>query len=414
MDTVQQELDMAGRNSKGWRAVIGCAIAIFFTGANVFGFAGVCMGYWIKNYPGAGGTIMTALLISLGFGMFLCGKWHMKLGTRKMFIIGAALQAIANLCLIFGDSVIFLYLWSFFTGANSCFIYSPGLGTAQNWFPNKRGLCTGIVNLIFGGSSAIMVPIVNGWMNTYGYIKMNWIVLVCSVVVTLIGAMMAEMPDRTPMTDAQRAAHKALFEEVTNAKKGVVMAPSVTPSEATKTFAFWMFWLVWLFMGSAGISMVSLSKTYSMHLGIAGVAALTSFNLTNGVSRIISGYLSDVVGRRAVAAVSFIIGGVGYALLPSATNETMLCVYCAMVGYAFGTMFAISAPLASDLFGLKYFGLIFGLIFTAYGFVGGVAGPILSTYVLKATGSYTMVFGYLAVFCFISAVCILLTKKKAA
>ena len=82
------------------------------------------------------------------------------------------------------------------------------------------------------------------------------------------------------------------------------------------------------------------------------------------------------------------------------------------MGFAFGTLFAITAPLGTDLFGLKYFGLIFGLIFTAYGFVGGLVGPLLSSTVLDMTGSYLVVFAYLAVFCLLAACFIMRAGRK--
>ena len=69
----------------------------------------------------------------------------------------------------------------------------------------------------------------------------------------------------------------------------------------------------------------------------------------------------------------------------------------ACVGFGLGTLFTVTGPIASQRFGLKHFGAIFGLIYTAYGFVGGVLGPALSGVILDRTGgSYTAVFTYLA------------------
>jgi OFA family oxalate/formate antiporter-like MFS transporter len=79
-------------------------------------------------------------------------------------------------------------------------------------------------------------------------------------------------------------------------------------------------------------------------------------------------------------------------------------VLASVVGFAFGTLFSVSAALTSDCFGMKHFGAIYGLVFTAYGFVAGVLGPWLSGYVLDATGSnFQVVFIYLGIFCLASA-----------
>jgi len=92
----------------------------------------------------------------------------------------------------------------------------------------------------------------------------------------------------------------------------------------------------------------------------------------------------------------------------------MMTVLAVIIGYAFGTLFAVSAPLAVDCFGIQHFGAIFGLVFTAYGFVAAPLGPSLSGYVLDFTnGDFGLVFGYLGVFCLLSGVAIrLVTPPK--
>lgn len=407
-------VDMKGRDSKGWLSVIGSVIAIFFSGAMVFGFPGVMATYWTEQFGNGGNYVTTFNLIALGFGMFFAGKLHMKTGTRVSYQRGAVLQIVAIIILYLAQNIQMVWLYSFLTGLSSSFIYSPGLANAQNWFPNKKGLVTGIVNLSFGCAGAIMAPIMNGLLSSMGNGKMLIILLILNGVFMFAGSFMSEMPDRAKMTDAQKAAHEELLASL--ASKGGSKGPSasLTTTEALKTKRFWALWLTWAFMGAAGISMISLSKSYSVFLGITGVMALTTFNLTNGISRIIAGALSDIIGRRTLGSVSFIIGAVGYIMLPRVSTLVPLCICTACVGYAFGTLFAISGPLTTDLFGLKYFGTIFGLVFTAYGFIGGILGPMVATAVLTSTGSYVPVFTYLAVFCVIAAVCIFFAKDSSA
>jgi len=82
-----------------------------------------------------------------------------------------------------------------------------------------------------------------------------------------------------------------------------------------------------------------------------------------------------------------------------------MATLAAVIGFAFGTLFGVSAPLATDCFGLRHFGAIFGLVFTAYGFISGVIGPSLAGYLLDATnGNFFVVFAYLGVFCLLSGV----------
>lgn len=410
------EIDMAGRNAKGWRSVIGCSIAIFWSGALIFGYPGVMSSYWSTTLNASPGLVMTFVLIALGIGTFLCGKWHMKVGTRNSYFIGTAVQLVGMMFVTYAKNIYMVWVWAFMTGFASCFIYGPGLTTVQNWFPDRRGLVTGIMNLVFGCSAAVMAPIMNVMLDKLGYVGMNLTLMVLIVVVNVIGALMAEMPQRAKLSEGEKAAHEQLLAELAakNAAGAAAKGPgrSMKPAEVVKTKSFWMIWLTWAFMGAAGISMVSLSKTYSVYLGIGGVMALTAFNLTNGLSRIVAGALSDAFGRQKLGMLAFVLGGIGYICLCFTTTVVPFCIFAAFVGFAFGTLFAISGPLATDLFGLEYFGMNFGLIFTAYGFVGGIVGAMLASAVLGWTGSYTVVFIYLAVFCFLAGAFVLGAKPE--
>ncbi len=139
----------------------------------------------------------------------------------------------------------------------------------------------------------------------------------------------------------------------------------------------------------------------------SAVVILTAFNITNGGSRLVMGFLSDIVGRNLAMSLTFLAAGGAYFLLPYVNLLLALAILAAIIGFSFGTLFAVSAPLAVDCFGLKHFGAIFGLVFTAYGFVSGLLGPSLSGYVLDITkGNFTIVFTYLGIFCILSGILI--------
>ena len=139
----------------------------------------------------------------------------------------------------------------------------------------------------------------------------------------------------------------------------------------------------------------------------SAVLILTVFNITNGGSRFIMGSLSDLVGRNLAISLTFLAAGAAYLILPHANSLALSAFLASLVGFAFGTLFAVSAPLTTDCFGLKHFGAIFGLVFTAYGFFSGVLGPSLSGYLLDITdGNFFIVFTYLGVFCILSGILI--------
>jgi OFA family oxalate/formate antiporter-like MFS transporter len=160
--------------------------------------------------------------------------------------------------------------------------------------------------------------------------------------------------------------------------------------------------------------MLVLATGFGLARGLSlpqAVILLTAFNLTNGVGRLISGYFSDRVGRSQTMALTFFCAAIAYLLFPHLEGILLWAIVAAVIGFAFGTLFAVTAPLAGDCFGMAHFGAIFGLIFTAYGFVSGPLGPWLSGYILDITGdNYTIVFSYLGLMYLVSAGLILFVR----
>jgi len=104
--------------------------------------------------------------------------------------------------------------------------------------------------------------------------------------------------------------------------------------------------------------MVSLAVPLGIGKGLgvySAVFVLTAFNLTSGASRLISGVISDYFGRNRIMSLGFLLAGVAYFSLVY-SGSFLVYLLAAVIGFAFGTMTAVSAPLASDCFGLKHFG----------------------------------------------------------
>jgi len=408
---IQSSLDI--RRRKGILAVIGCAFAIFLPGSLVFGFPGLMGPVWrdiLAIESGALSYIMFFMLAALGIFMFFVGKWTASIGVRKLMMIGTVLTSLATLMVAFVSSSLMIYLWAFSVGAASCFIYSPGINSVQRWFPQKRGLVSGIVNLTFGISAAIMVPIYRILLEAIGYQTLCISISVITMIVGLIAAQFTEIPERVKGIEPQSA----------NPQKPAPTADefSLSPKEAAKTKNFWLMWGVWALMGASGVSMVTLSVNFGLSKGFSLAAAatvLTAYNLTNGLSRLLSGAISDIIGRKTTLSITFIGAAIAYILLPSANSLLLISVLAAFIGFGYGTLFAVSAPMISDCFGLKHFGVILGLVFTAYGFIASIIGPAVSGYILGVTnGNYHVVFYYLSSFALVSAVLIMLVNTPKA
>jgi MFS transporter, OFA family, oxalate/formate antiporter len=189
-----------------------------------------------------------------------------------------------------------------------------------------------------------------------------------------------------------------------------VPARSMTAGESLHTRSFGFLWITWTLAGAAGVSMTVLSTGYGLFRGFpleSAVLILTAFNLTNGAGRLVSGYFSDKIGRTRTISLAFLAAGLAYFVFPWTGDLATCALLAAVVGFSFGTLFSVSAPLVADCFGLEHFGAIFGLTFAAYGFIAGPLGPILSGYLLDRTGdNFFLVFLYLGLFCLLAAICI--------
>jgi len=396
-------MDAKNKDQRGILAVIGSSIAIFWPGALIFGFPGVMAPYWMKAFQagrGAIGNILFFVLAAVGIFMFLVGRWQEKFGIRRMITTGAIICGLSVLIIAYASNLYMVYLWAFLTGTSSAFIYIPAVTTVQQWYPTRRGLVSGIVSLLFGLSAAIMSPLFRYMFESMGYVPMNLTVAILALLVGIVAAQFTEGPKTTPTPHPSGLGGQS--------KPPVIIKESLTIKESLRTRSFWFLWLTWAFQGAAGIAMVTLSTAYGLSKGLtmdSAVIILTAFNITNGGSRLIMGFFSDIVGRNLAMSLTFLAAGGAYFLLPHVNILIVLAFLAAIIGFAFGTLFAVSAPLAADCFGLKHFGAIFGLVFTAYGFVSGILGSSLSGYLLDITeGNFFVVFTYLGIFCVLSGI----------
>lgn len=391
------------RTRTGTLVVAAASLVIVWPGVLIFGLPGVMASQWAEMFQvgrGAIGNILFFVLAAVGLFMFFVGKFQEKFGARLMIIMGAAATGLAVPMIAVSNDIYGIYLWAFVTGAASCFVYTPALTMVQKWYPTKRGLVSGIVNFTFGVSAALAAPVLGFLIDAMGYTAMLFMVAGAALLVGIPAALFTGSPLSPPVS------------QTTPGPGLLVPQPgrSLTAAQSVRTASFWFLWLTWAMQGAAGIAMVTLSTTFGLSRGFpleSAVVILTAFNTTNGFGRLVAGALSDVIGRNFTMSATFFAAGCAYFALPHSSSLMTTAGLAAVIGFAFGALFGVSAPLASDCFGLKHFGSVFGLVFTAYGFVAGAIGPSLSGYVLDAThGDFGYVFGYLGVFCFISSLLI--------
>ncbi|MGD8520727.1 MAG: MFS transporter [Desulfobacterales bacterium] len=375
--------------------LISCACAIFWPGAFIFGFPGVMRQYWQQAFNVGGSAVGQTIFFILAGAtcfMYLCGRWQEKYGPAKLVALGAVLCGSSVIWLGRTDSMIAVYVWGSLVGASSAFIYAPALTVVQYWYPERRGLVSGFFNMAFGLPAAIMSPVFTALLSSWGYETINRVLGCVALIVGLAASTLIRFPE----------GHQSV-----PAADTPLEPTSRSVREALRSREFWCLWLTWVLAGAAGASMLVLATGFGLARGLnltQAVVLLTAFNLTNGSGRLVSGFFSDRWGRSRTMALSFAAAAVAYLAMPHLEGIWLWAFLAAVIGFAFGTLFAVTAPLAGDCFGMAHFGAIFGLIFTAYGFLSGPLGPWLSGYILDLThGNFTLVFSYLGLMYLASA-----------
>jgi len=382
--------------------LMACACAVFWPGAFIFGFPGIMRHHWQQAFNAGGseiGQTIFFILIGATCFMYLCGRWQEKFGPFKLAALGAVVTGGSVVWLGHAGSMTSVHVWAFLVGAASAFIYVPALTAVQRWYPEHRGLVSGFCNMSFGLAAAVMSPVFTALLSGWGYATTNLLLGIAALIIGVASAALMRFPGTGPAAPAAVAAAGPVSRSV---------------AEALKTREFWCIWLTWVLAGAAGASMLVLATGFGLARGLTlsqAVFLLTGFNLTNGGGRLVSGFFSDRLGRSRMMAISFMAAAAAYLIMPHVDDIRLWTVLASVIGLAFGTLFAVSAPLAGDCFGMDHFGAIFGLIFTAYGFFAGPLGPWLSGYILDITGgNYTIVFSYLGLTYLAAAGLILLVR----
>jgi MFS family permease len=258
--------------------------------------------------------------------------------------------------------------------------YISPVSTLVSWFPDRRGMATGMAIMGFGGGAMIGAPLANLLMTYFrtptsvGVWETFLVLAAIYFVFMMSGAFAYRVPD-----SARRAASGAASAQ-----------RSVHYRDAIKAKQFWLIWAVLCLNVSAGIGVIGMASPMLQEIFGASAAVAAGFtgliSLFNIGGRFFWASLSDHIGRKATYATFFLLGIALYASAPSlarggsqAAFVLAVCVIVSMYGGGFAT---IPAYLA-DTFGTQYVGAIHGRLLTAWS-TAGIIGPVLVNYIREA------------------------------
>jgi MFS transporter, OFA family, oxalate/formate antiporter len=342
----------------------------------------------------------TICIFVLGIAAFFGGLWLNRKGPRVVAFTAAFLYGLGVFLASFSAHKLWwLYLsYGVIGGTGLGFGYIVPIAVLVKWFPDRRGLITGIAVGGFGAGALVTAPVAQhliqsvGVLQTFAYLGIAYFIVILAA-----GFFMQNPPagwaptgwTPTATQTAQRA--KADY----------------TLGSALARWQWWAMWLLLFLNTSAGISLISQEApifqklTSASAVVAAGMVGIVSIG--NSVGRIFWASVSDAITRRWTFAVMYVFQFGLFWLLPSLTSVAVITVVSFVILMCYGGGFGTMPAFAADYFGSKNIGPIYGLMLTAWG-CASYFGPQLIVKLLGPAGSYTRGLHTIAFIMLISAV----------
>jgi OFA family oxalate/formate antiporter-like MFS transporter len=356
--------------------------------------------------------IFSAGLASFAFTMILAGRLQDKYGPKIIAVIGGLMLGAGYIIASFtGTSFILMLIFiGIVGGAGIGMGYVCPIAACVKWFPDLKGLITGLAVAGFGAGAFIFVKLAGSWMGLIESQGVNGTFLIFGiifVVSVVAGALLLSNPPAgwkpagwNPPVNIDGSA-KA---EVTN----------LTQGQTVKTIQFWMIWLAFVFSAGCGLMVIKCLKNFGVLEGgltaAAAGSALGLLALFNGLGRVVWGSISHkLTAKYSVVLMCLMQAGMMFFLLGMGSKASMLAIAACWIGFNFGGNFALFPLLTLENFGPKNLGANYGAVFTSYG-VGGILGPVMAGKVWDNMGTFKSAFIIAAIACVAAAVLTFLLK----
>lgn len=327
----------------------------------------------------------TVSIFVLGVACFFGGLWLNLKGPRVVALTGGFLYGLGVFLASFSaDKLWWLYLsYGVIGGIGVGFAYIVPIAVQVKWFPDRRGLITGIAVGGFGAGALVVAPVATrliqsvGVLHTFAYLGVAYLVVTMGAGYFMQNPPAGWKPDGwVPSTNqtTQRAAQ------------------DFTLGGALKTWQWWAMWLLLFLNTSAGISIISQESPMFQEIGrasaivAAGMVGITSIG--NALGRVFWAWVSDAITRRWTFVTMFLLQVGLFWVLPGIASATVLTVLSFIILMCYGGGFGTMPAFAADYFGSKNVGPIYGLMLTAWGSASAF-GPLLIAHMRQSDGSYT-------------------------
>ncbi len=331
-------------------------------------------------------------IFCLGIGTLIGGAVQDRVGPRAVASCAAVLYGAGYL--IASYAVKSHSLPGVYAGYGVIAGFGMGIGyicpiaTLVKWFPERRGLMTGIAVCGYGMGALVMSAVAAPLIATSGVATTLATLGSAYFVLVLLAAQFHRNP---PVAAAENAS--------------AASGSDFTRGEALRTRQFWIVWSMVFVNVSAGLMIISQASPMAQQVdGMTPAAAagvVGAIAILNGLGRIVWAALSDHFSRTRVFVILFSLQAIVFCMLPSIHTRWTFTVAVALIGFAYGGGFGTLPSLTAELFGPKHIGAIYGAILLAWG-IGAVPSPILIAYVRQRTGTYSPALYAIAAVMFVS------------
>jgi OFA family oxalate/formate antiporter-like MFS transporter len=351
----------------------------------------------------------TLAIFFLGLGTIIGGLWQDKVGPRRVATVAGALYGVGYMLAGFAvthHSLNGLYFaYGVLTGVGMGMGYICPVATLVKWFPERRGLMTGVAVCGYGAGALIMSPIAARAIVAYGvpstFLSLGIVYL---VLVVAAAQFYANPPQgwRPAGWEPRSAVAKA------------ATTYDYTVREAMGTWQFWLLWLMLFLNVTAGIMIISQASPMAQQLvGMTPVAAAGMVGLIsifNGTGRVFWAWVSDHLGRARVYFLLYAIQVIIFFSLSRIHNVTWFSAAFAIIGLCYGGGFGTMPSFTADFFGARFMGGIYGIILLAWG-AAAIPSPIMIARLHQATGRFDTALHVIAVVMLISLTLPLLARR---
>jgi oxalate/formate antiporter len=319
-----------------------------------------------------------------------------RFGPRLVIAIGALLSGGSWVLSAWVDNIWALYFtYGVLGGFGTGIIYVGIIGLMVRWFPDRRGLATGLAAAGYGFGAFFTSFPIDSMIKLSGYAHT---LVVWGIIQGVIGIVAAQWLRTPPENYQVSGAASAIAAQQTQR--------SYSPREMLQSPVFYLLFLMMSMMSTSGLMVVSNVAPFAKEFGVAdmlvlGLAALplslTLSRVTNGLTRPFFGWVSDHIGREATMALAFSLEAIAILILFAFIDRPALfVVLTGLVFFGWGEIFSLFPSTLTDTFGPKYAATNYGFLYIAQG-IGSILGGPAAAFLKQTTGSWTIVFIVVAV-----------------